>query len=76
LLNPSHNQPQPARNAQVSLFWVGKIESRLFIVCGTNMELKRLNGLDSLRALAILLVLMAHYRLFSKEYTFGFLTAK
>lgn len=39
------------------------------------MDLKRLNGLDSLRALAIILVLMTHYRLFSKEYTFGFLTA-
>lgn len=39
------------------------------------MDLNRLNGLDSLRALAILLVLMTHYRLFSNEYTFGFLTA-
>jgi len=39
------------------------------------MDVKRLNGLDSLRALAIILVLMTHYRLFSKEYTFGFLTA-
>jgi peptidoglycan/LPS O-acetylase OafA/YrhL len=39
------------------------------------MDSKRLNGLDSLRAFAIILVLMTHYRLFSHEYTFGFLTA-
>lgn len=39
------------------------------------MDSKRLNGLDSLRAIAILLVLMTHYRgLVSHEDTFGFLT--